>query len=330
MTRFSQSLFIVAFVGLGIAAGAWILATEPAQQTGTRGQGDEAHRAEGHTDHEEEGHAEENHIKLTVKQVSAAGLGIEIAGPARLQKSVRISGAIVPNQERLIEVTPRFAGVVRSVVKRVGDPVAKGERLVGIESNESLTVYSILAPLTGTILARDAALGESVNTEKTLFVIADLSTVWIELGLHSTDVAQVKVGQTAMIRLGDAEPVPARITFVSPLTSAATQTVTARAVLENVTGSFRPGLFVTADVLTDMLPVAVAVKQEAIQEIDGKKVVFVRESEGNFVVREVELGERGGRMVEVLLGVVSGETYVTKNSFVLKAELGKATAEHSH
>jgi cobalt-zinc-cadmium efflux system membrane fusion protein len=133
-----------------------------------------------------------------------------------------------------------------------------------------------------------------------------------------------------MIRLGDSAPVPSKITFLSPLTSISTQTVTARAVLDNDGGRFRPGMFVTADVLTAVVPVAVAIKQEAIQEIDGKRVVFLRKGDGEFVVREVELGERDQRMVEVLFGVVAGDTYVTQNSFVLKAELGKAAAEHAH
>ena len=283
----------------------------------------------------EAGHAAEDHageaahIELSPEQIEAAGLGLAKAGPAQMRTTLPLYGVITPNAERMLEVTARFAGVIRTVNQRVGDPVRKGETLATVESNESLQTYPVIAPLTGVVTARAANPGEQTG-ERVLFTVADLSTVWVELSLFPRDVSRVEAGQTATIRSAEANlSAEGKVAYVSPIGSSASQTVTARVLLDNTARRWPPGLYVTADLAIAEFPASLAVRNEALQVIDGRSVVFVSGDDG-FAPRPVRLGRTDGTLSEVLDGLQAGETYVTANSFILKSELGKGEAAHDH
>ena len=262
-------------------------------------------------------------------KVAAAGIELLQAKPGELRDSLRLNGIIQPNQETVVQVTPRFPGVVREVRKRLGDKVAKGELLAKVESNQSLTVYELTAPIAGTVIERQAALGEFASEQKPLFIVADLSTVWIDFSVYRRDFARVKLGQTVVIDAEDGgPPIQTTIAYVSPLGSSDTQSGLARAVVAN-DGRLRPGLFVTGRVLLSVKPVDIAISAAAIQTLEGKSVVFVRNGD-KFEAREVELGGRDGERVEVLFGLLPGDIYAGRNSFVVKAEIGKGSAAHEH
>ena len=283
---------------------------------------------DGHAHGDEEGHAKA--IKLTPKQRENAKLVIETAGPAAIKQTLALNGIIQPNEEKTVAVLPRFGGIVRSVTKRLGDPVKKGEVVARIESNESLTQYDIQAPMDGTVIERNGTLGEFAATDKRLMAISDLSTVWVDLRVYSQDFGKLKVGQAVDIDLpGHDEPHSATISYLSPIGVTDTQSMLARAVVENDDGGFLPGLFVTGHVLVSETAAAVAVKQTALQYIEDKPVVFVEDDDG-FEKRDVEIGVKDDVMIEILAGVSAGDKVVTGNSFILKAELGKGEAEHVH
>lgn len=227
-------------------------------------------------------------------------------------------------------MTPRFPGVIRELAKRVGERVEKNELLGKIESNQSLTVYELRAPIAGTIIDRHAALGEFASEQKPAFVIADLSTVWVDFAVHRRDLGRVQFGNTVMIATDDSQPpVEAKLSYIAPVGSADTQTALARAVVKNPDLRLRPGLFVTGRVLLSAKPVDLAVKKIALQTHENRTVVFVRSGE-KFEAREVETGERDAEHVEVLFGLNNGDVYASKNSFVIKAEMGKGAAGHEH
>ncbi|MDP1838496.1 MAG: efflux RND transporter periplasmic adaptor subunit [Reyranella sp.] len=287
--------------------------------------------------HSEKGHGagEKGHddhdagVKLTDAQVAASGIELLPAGPHELRDMLRLNGMIQPNQETLVKVTPRFPGVVRSMRKRLGDKVKKDEVLATVESNQSLTTYELKAPIDGTVIDRDGTLGEFASEARPLFTVADLSTMWIDFAVFRRDFARVAVGDAVSIDVEDGgPPIEARIDYVSPLGASDTQSSIARAVVPNG-GRLRPGLFVVGRVVLSAKPVDVAVKASALQTLEGKTVVFVREGE-TFAAREVELGGRDADWVEVLFGLLAGDIYAAKNSFVIKAEIGKASAAHEH
>lgn len=194
--------------------------------------------------------------------------------------------------------------------------------------------YALVAPLDGTIIERHATVGEVLDSATRAFTIADLSTLWVNVTVYAKDLARVRAGQAASVRAEGIEQVArGTISYLGQVADEQTRSSIARVVLPSPGPAWRPGLFATADIVVDELDAAVTVSEEAVQRIEGKDVVFVQEGDG-FDVRPVKLARRGaaasGRVVEVLSGVAAGERYVGKNSFILKAELGKSEAAHEH
>ncbi len=273
---------------------------------------------------------EEGGIELSDAQVAAAGIELLKAGPGILHDSIVLNGIIQPNQEMLVQVTPRFPGIAREVNKRIGDRVERGDVLAKIESNQSLTVYQLVAPLAGTIIDRQVALGEHIGEQKPAFTIADLSSVWIDFSVYRRDINRIRVGDTVLIDTEDGgTAIEAKLSYISPVGNSDTQSALARAVVSNKDLRLRPGLFVTGRLLLTAKPVSVAVKSNALQTVESRTVVFVRTGD-KFEARDVEIGNRDSEYVEVLFGVTDGDIYAAKNSFVIKAELAKGTASHEH
>jgi len=289
----------------------------------------EAEAEEHGEEHVGEGHAEEERIELTADQIKYAGISIELAGPAKLRETLPLYGQIVPNAEREHVMAARYPGTIRQVSKQVGDPVKQGDVLATVESNESLKTYPIIATLTGVLVQRQANVGEQTG-DRTLFVIGDYSTVWVNLSVFPGDRAAIQTGQTVRITSTDATTTAeGTIIAVSPVGSATNQSTMATVLLDNADGRWVPGQFVHAQVVVSEREVPVAVLDKAIQVVDNTRVVFVAEGEF-FEVRPVELGRGDGQFNEVLGGLRAGESYVSANSFVLKSELGKEGAEHGH
>jgi cobalt-zinc-cadmium efflux system membrane fusion protein len=279
--------------------------------------------------HEGHDHGAEAPVMSEAK-MAAAGIELETAGPGTLRETLRLNGILQPNQEALVQITPRFPGVIRELRKRVGDAVAAGEVLAKIESNQSLTSYELKAPMAGTVIDRQAALGEFASEQKAVFTVADLTSVWADFSVYRRDLAKVAVGNRIIIDAEDGgEPIEAKIAYLSPVGSSDTQSALARVTIPNPKARLRPGLFVTGKLLLAEKPVAVAVKSAALQTMENRTVVFVRAGE-KFETREVEIGARDDEHVEVLFGVLEGDQYAAKNSFVIKAEIGKASAAHEH
>lgn len=190
----------------------------------------------------------------------------------------------------------------------------------------TLRSQNIRAPISGRIAERKVEQGTAVgrdNLETELFVIVDLSRVWVELSVASTDLPLVREGQSVDVALrGIPETGAAKIVFVSPLLDKDTRAARVVASLPNPDGRWRPGSFVTAGIAIERRDVTVAVPFAAIQTIDGHKIVFVRTKDG-FEKRDVVLGRRDGAIVEIASGLAAGETVAASNTFSLKAELSK-------
>jgi cobalt-zinc-cadmium efflux system membrane fusion protein len=272
----------------------------------------------------------ENRVTLAPEQLEAAGIAVATAAPATILERVVLNGRIAPNEDALARVMPRFPGVVRSVHKRLGEAVARGELLATVESNESLRPFELRAPLAGTVIAKDVSPGEFVSTERELFRIADLGTVWVDLDVYRRDFARLRAGQPVRIDAGDGSPrVASSLAYLSPIGSLNTQTLLARAVLPNPDRSWRPGLFVTAEVEVGASPVPVAVEVDALQRLRDREVVFLA-ANGVFEAQPVEVGRRDATHAEIISGLPAGQRYVAAGSFVLKAEAGKSGATHDH
>lgn len=295
------------------------------------GRDDEHTPADGHGhDSQASQETEETHVELSAEQIRIAGIELAQVAAAPIRETLPLYGIIAPNAERVLEVSARFPGAIRSVRGKIGDEVKKGDVLASVESDESLETYPITAPLSGVITARNANPGEQSGS-RALFTVADLSTVWVELSLFPRDLAQVRVGQDVQIRSVDAGlSAQGKLVYVSPIGSNASQTLTGRVLLDNASRRWAPGLYVSALAILSEQPAEVAVRNSALQTLDEQMVVFVRTGEGRFEPRPVRTGRSDGDYSEVLEGLQAGESYVAINSFVLKSHLGAGSADHGH
>jgi cobalt-zinc-cadmium efflux system membrane fusion protein len=278
---------------------------------------------------EKEGH-EEGAVELDDAKLAAAGIGLETAGQENLRQKIRLNGLIQPNQEAVVQVAPRFPGIVREIRKRLGDKVNKGDVLAVIESNQSLTTYDLKSPISGTVVDRTVALGEYVSEQKPAFIVAELSTLWVDLSVYRKDFAKVRLGDLVQIDPEDGGAlIQGQVIYVSPIGATDTQSALARVAIPNDGMRLRPGLFAVGTIVLAEKLVDLAVRTNALQTVDSRTVVFVRNGDA-FEPRDVELGERDGEWAEVLFGLMPGDTYAAKNSFVIKAELAKGSASHEH
>ncbi|MCL5059788.1 MAG: efflux RND transporter periplasmic adaptor subunit [Candidatus Thermoplasmatota archaeon] len=199
-----------------------------------------------------------------------------------------------------------------------------------LRGSGNLTRYEIRAPISGVVVEKNLSLGETVKEDATIFVVADLSTVWAEMTIYAKDLNTVKVGQQATVKATAFESRSSgTVSYVGSLVGEQTRTAKARVVLPNPQGVWRPGLPVNIELVADEVEVPVAVSAEAIQTVRDRTVVFGRYGD-KFEARPVELGRSDGQFVEVVKGLNPGEQYAAKNSFLIKADLGKSGASHDH
>lgn len=192
----------------------------------------------------------------------------------------------------------------------------------------------VRSPIGGVITEKHAIVGELADPAKSLYTVADLSSVWVLVDIHEKDLVKVRRGQTAtvMVNAFPAMKFRGRITYLADVVDEATRTIKARVEVANPGRKLKPEMFATVELATASDdPAALAVPEEAVQELEGKKLVFVAEGEGVFEPRSVEVGRASGGMVEILSGLKEGELLAVKGGFVLKSELQKGEIEgHDH
>lgn len=197
------------------------------------------------------------------------------------------------------------------------------------EKDTDYSRYEIKAPFAGTVIEKHITLGEVVNPDTSSFVLADLSDVWIDATVYPQDIPHVALGRPVIVSAAGTDVHRGEITYVSPKVDEETRTGMARVVLPNADGHWRPGMFVRADLVVSDEDVAIVVPNSAIQTIENQTVVFVEEHD-EFKKRPVLIGRTTGNQSEVLKGLNPGERFAASGTFILKAELGKAEAEHVH
>ena len=292
--------------------------------------GHDEHGHEGEQGHGDVGHGEGGVLEIQDAVLFESGVSLDTVRARRMAVRLPLQGRIVLNEDRAVHVHPRFPGVILEVRTQLGSRVRKGDVLAVIESNENLQPYSITARMDGTVVGRHAAVGEFVSVDDELLTVADLSTVWVDFQVYRQDFAKLRPGQRVSV---SAEGIPAgevRLAYLSPITETHSQSALARAELSNPDGIWTPGLFIRGEAAVDEFS-AVAVQRDAIQQLaEEGPVIFIRASENHYVATPVRTGRRDGGLVELLEGPMPGAVYVSGNSFVLKAELGKGEASHDH
>jgi cobalt-zinc-cadmium efflux system membrane fusion protein len=311
--------------------------------------------AGGHDDdkaHAEEGHEEPDHeeasVTMSEQQMKQNGVELGTAGPARLNSTLQLIGAIHVNEDRMVHIVPRLSGIVESVSANAGDTVRKGQVLAVISSHAladqrsesiaaqqrlalarttfarekslweekisaeqdylqarnalqeadiaaqsarqklaslgttastagNLTRYEIRSPIDGTVTDKRIAIGASLKDDTTIFIVADLSTVWADIVVPAKDLNAVSTGQQATVEaIAFAHEATGTLSYVGAVVGTQTRTASARIVLPNPKGVWRPGLPVMVKLVSASVDVAIAVPVTAIQTMNDAPTVFGR------------------------------------------------------
>jgi cobalt-zinc-cadmium efflux system membrane fusion protein len=197
-------------------------------------------------------------------------------------------------------------------------------------SVSGLNRIELRAPFNGIVIEKHLSLGEAVKEDAAVFTISDLTQVWAEINVPAKDLPSVRVGEKVTIKATAFEAsATGTVAFVGALIGEQTRTAKARVVLENPKGAWRPGLFVNVEVVSEETAAPVTISADAVQNVGEKPVVFLKVN-GGFITQPVKLGRSDGKRIEVLQGLKSGMSYASSGSFVVKSELGKGSAEHTH
>ncbi|HWO26647.1 MAG TPA: efflux RND transporter periplasmic adaptor subunit [Kofleriaceae bacterium] len=234
--------------------------------------------------------------------------------------------------ERLIaerEVLEAQAALAEAEAART---VAAGalRQFAGAEGGSGLVLR---APVAGTVIQREVALGQLVDPSKTLFRIGDLSTLWLIAHVFERDAVRVQTGGhgTATFAALPGKTVEGKITWIGREVETASRTVPVRLEVKNPDGVLRPGMSATVSI-----PVGasggqiVSVPIAAVQRVDDKWAAFVPRGPGAFEVRPIGRGRDLGGEVEILSGLSPGDEVVVDGAFLLKAEFDKSRGEGGH
>ncbi len=191
----------------------------------------------------------------------------------------------------------------------------------------SYTRYEITAPIDGTVVQKHIVLGEVFKEDSNpCFVIADLTSVWVDLKVHQQDLSHIRPGQTAVIKGGEDLQTEGTITFVSNIVSETSRMAFARMTIPNPEGRWRPGLFVTGQIVVEEASATVAVPKDALVRLDGQTCVFL-ETDRGFVPQTVIVGRSNDSSAEITAGLKAGQRYVARGAYALKSELNKPSVE---
>lgn len=272
----------------------------------------------------------EGRTEIAAATARTSGIRAAPAAPGVIADTHEVQGLVTPVEGRVAKVMARFPGPVRSLRANIGDRVSAGQALATVNSNLSLTDYTVPSPISGVVMARDASVGAVAGEGAALYEIADLSELWVDLHVFGSDAQHITAGgRVEVTRMSDGATAETVIERVLPGTATASQSTVARARLRNLDGLWRPGSAVRARITVDEAAAALVVPLAALQTFRDWDVVFVRVGD-TYEIRPVELGKRDARSVEVLSGLKAGDQIVVEQSYLVKADIEKSGASHDH
>jgi cobalt-zinc-cadmium efflux system membrane fusion protein len=212
-------------------------------------------------------------------------------------------------------------------------------RMVGVDvtqfasskGNGNHPLLPVASPVGGVVIEKAVTQGEVVNPDKTLFLVADLSTLWVVIDVYEKDMSRLRVGTGVHVSV-TAFPdkvFKGKISYIADVVDEKTRTEKARVTIDNTGGMLKPGMF--ASVLVEARNVGsarlIAVPEEAVQIEGVARYVFVRISHDKFKRTDIEVGRTLGKSLEVTAGLKEGEVVAVKGAFILKSELKKGELE---
>ncbi len=279
---------------------------------------------DGHDGHHDT-HDEQKTSTFSSDIAKKIGIKTAITGEQTIHKNILTYGNLTSGPEQLSHIRARYPGLIQAVFVSIGDQVEAGTKLAEIESNESLSTYKITSPIKGIVVQRHANTGE-VTQEQVLFSVANFDTLWAELRIYSEQRDFVRTGQKVHFHIND-QNIQGYISHVIPTLDQPYEL--ARIEISNSDLGLSPGLLIEGNIAIADIHTKVAVEKQAIQTLNGEPGIFIKEGD-SYHFSPVNIGESDHDYVEVIAGVESGVEYVTRNSYLIKADIEKSEAEHSH
>lgn len=271
----------------------------------------------------------EGRVEIDAETARESGIRTARVGAGAIRDEHEVQGILTLVEGKHASVVARFPGPVTRVAVGVGDRVTKGATLAVVESNASLSNYTIASPLAGTVLAANVAAGD-LASDTPLFEIADLSSLWVDLHVFGADAEHLAAGQPVQVRrLSDGKTIETVIDRILPSTATESQSTVARATVDNADGRWRPGAAVSARVTVSTANAALVIPLAALQAFRDWTVAFIRVGD-TYEIRPLTLGRRDATNVEVLEGLNAGDEIVVEQSFLIKADIEKSGASHDH
>ena len=245
----------------------------------------------------------------------------------RAEKLVTLGAASRQELEEITAVHAAHETEVAAARQRLLLLGLSSERVTALRgADEIVSEVVVPAPGAGTVVARAVNPGQVVSPGQELFVVADLSTVWVIGDLYEKDFASVRTGAEAIVSVPGMPPIRGRVAYIDPRVDPAARTAKVRVEVANLAGALRLGMFVSVSFTVPSTAGAVAVvPRAAIQAIGSRSVVYVAADgdEGRFIERAVTVGAPAGDAVEVVEGLKPGERVVSEGSFFLRAEAAR-------
>ena len=279
-----------------------------------------------------------------------AGYKIAIADRRRREQELGYASAALGRAQRLyqdkaVSLQDRQRAEVDEVAAREQLAMAQAEVRRSIEELEHIGIIihdtgtgpavpetdeqiPVRSPLPGTVLERLVTPGSTVTPGTAMFVVSDLSVLWVVAEVDEARLASLHTGRPVRIHVAayPDETFPGTITAIADVINPTTRRVTVRATVPNRDRRLKPEMFATVEFGNGEATPIVTVPSTAVQSLDGQTVVFVAGEGGSFTPRTVVLGQDVGGTVEVLRGLTAGERIAATGSFTLKAERLKGTA----
>ena len=271
----------------------------------------------------------EGRTRITAEAAKAGGIETAVAGPASIGETRELFGTVELDPSARSEIRGQFPGRVVSVMKQVGDSVSRGQLLARIESNESLQVYPVYATVGGIIAERNANPGD-VTGDRPLYVVTNPAATTVVFNIFPRDLGVIRPGMQIDVQTQDGKSVAqATLGGYLPEGNKEAGTALVRASVPNRSGALRPGMALRGRLTVNAVTVPLAVRTEAIQPFRDFQVVYANYGQ-DYEVRMLRLGRSSPEWTEVLSGLKPGTPYVTKGSFLVRADIEKSGASHDH
>ncbi len=257
-------------------------------------------------------------IKLTNIAQRNIGLKLVEADIKKIEDVLIINGIVKTEPDRVAEVSTRIEGRIEKLYAKVGDQVKKGQRLAAIlprQIGNPPPLVFVTAPLTGIVATRNVSVGGTVEPNKTLFRIVNLTEVIVEGEVFESDIYKVKLGKDARISL-DAYPdnvFNGKVTFIASELEPTKRTLHIWVTVDNNEGLLKPELFAKIALIVGHSNEAISIPIKAIIDDGVEKFVFVKNGD-RFVKQDVATGLSDDRYIEIIDGLYPGDEVVTEGN----------------